>query len=364
MTSHWGLGLLANDGAHGWSPGSAYFGDPRGGDRVQRIMVSTGPWTRGNLVLLGAYDKALGDDILLNDDEARQVVVAAIYGFRKRTQIGAYAVMRTQDNIPAGSPDEPERAKQTRVSVYDVYAKSQWKLTESLKLFAELEAIFIQGETDLAPTPENPTNEVLQAALAARVQLKGRRAGGVLDFIYASGDQNFDDGSQNAFKADPNYELGLLLFRNVLAAQTGRAPVTAGDPNLVGVPAEDLDRFPTRGSVSKPIALFPRAWLRLSDGVELYGGPLLAWGEVPLADPRNTRFNGGYPVNLLGGEGSQYLGTELDLGLRSTFGLWEGLTVQLGAEGGVFFPGGAFTQADGSTMAPVYGGRLMGRISF
>ena len=40
---------------------------------------------------------------------------------------------------------------------------------------------------------------------------------------------------QNAFRMDPNFEVGLLLFRHVLAAQTGRAPVTAGDPTLVGV---------------------------------------------------------------------------------------------------------------------------------
>jgi len=29
QTSHWGMGLIANDGAHGWKPGSASFSDPR-----------------------------------------------------------------------------------------------------------------------------------------------------------------------------------------------------------------------------------------------------------------------------------------------------------------------------------------------
>ena len=75
------------------------------------------------------------------------------------------------------------------------------------------------------------------------------------DFIYASGDQNFDDHQQNAIKIDPNFESGLLLFRHVLAAQTARGPITAGDPNLVGSPSENLDRFPTRRSISNTYSL-------------------------------------------------------------------------------------------------------------
>ena len=44
-TSHWGMGLLANDGAHDWEPGSASFTDPRGGDRVVRGVMLIGPFT-------------------------------------------------------------------------------------------------------------------------------------------------------------------------------------------------------------------------------------------------------------------------------------------------------------------------------
>jgi hypothetical protein len=362
MTSHWGLGLLANDGAHGWTPSSAYFGDPRGGDRVKRMLIATGPWTQGKLMLSMAYDYVADDDIMLNDDQAKQMIFAAIYGYGEKTQVGAYVVRRLQD-----TPQEFQgvnRDKETRVTAYDLYAKSQWRLSRTLKLLAAFETVFIDGETSLAPTPDAPLNEVVQAAFAARIELRGRQSGGVLDFIYASGDQNFDDGAQNAFKADPNFELGLLLFRNVLAAHTGRAPITASDPNLVGTPSEDLERFPSRGSVTNTIAMFPRGWIRFTDGVELYGGPLVAWGEVPLADPRNTRFNGGYPVNLLGGTGGRYLGTELDLGLRTTFGLWGGSTMQLGAEGAVFYPGAAFEGSQGGSMDTVYGGRLMARATF
>jgi hypothetical protein len=361
MTSHWGLGLLANDGAHGWTPGSAYFGDPREGDRVLRVMAATGPHKvlgRPLLVSVGA-DRVQLDDIMLAGDRAEQALAAVVWGFQQEKQVGAYAVRRHQD-IPA-SAVQP-RDKRTDVWVADVYVRWSWKLAERLKLELETEGVWIQGETTLAPSPEHRVNEVVQAALATRVKLTHPRGGGVLDLIAASGDQNFDDGKQTAFKADPNFELGLLLFRHVLSAQSARAPATASDPNLVGVPNEDLDRFPTRRSVSNTYAVFPRGWFRLARGLEVYGGPLLAWGEVPVADPRNSRFNGGYPANLLGSQaGGRFLGVEADVGLRGTL-VFEGAELMLGAEGGALFAGEGLQGPGGVGFDTIYGGRLLARL--
>ena len=74
MTSHWGMGLLANDGAHGWTPGSAYFSDPRGGDRVLRALIATGPYIE-NLLFFAAVDRVQDDDVTLDGDEAYQGVL-------------------------------------------------------------------------------------------------------------------------------------------------------------------------------------------------------------------------------------------------------------------------------------------------
>jgi hypothetical protein len=158
--------------------------------------------------------------------------------------------------------------------------------------------------------------------------------------------------------------VGLMLFKGLLAAHTARAPLTAADETLVGQPNEDLERFPTRGSVSNTYSAFPRAWVRLTNGVELYGGPLLAWGEVPLADPRNSRFAGGYPVNLLGGEGRErFLGVEADVGLRAQVVLF-GTELTLGAELGALFAGAAFNDAEGEALPTLFGSRMMARYKF
>ena len=181
--------------------------------------------------------------------------------------------------------------------------------------------------------------------------------------IYASGDQNFEDGVQNAFAVDPNIEMGLLIHPYILSAQSARAIHNAADPYLSGRPVEDLERFPSRDRIQNSWLLAPRLWARPYASLELYGGPLLAWGDVPLADPLNSKVGGGYPVNSLGGAGDRWLGTELDLGVRSR-SVWHGVEVLFGVEGAVLFPGGAFGGGEAALDDPLYAARFLSRLRF
>ena len=352
-TSHWGLGLLANDGAHGDEPGSARFADPRGGDRSLRAAVATGPWTSGRLLLQVAYDQVEGDDSLLTDDEATQMVAAAILGFRRPRTLGVYGARRHQ---------KTGDGRKTDVTALDAYGRWEQRLG-GLTLTGAFEAAYLTGTTELSPTPEHVRHDLQQLGVAARVGLDAGALGTVVDFLYASGDQNLDDGDLNAFKPDPNYEMGLFLYRHVLAATTSRAPVNAADPDLVGRPAPDLERVPTRGSASNTVAFFPRAWWRPADGLEVFGGPLLAFAAARPVDPRNTRLAGGDPHNAYDGAPGSYLGTELDLGVRYRM-LLDGVVFSAGLEGGVFLPGSAFEDADGQTLDPVGGSRATLRLAF
>lgn len=349
MTSHWGLGLLANDGAHDWAPGSAYFGDPRRGDRVLRGLLATGPWTGADLFLAAGYDVVQGDDVTLGGDEARQVIAAATLGYERPRTIGVYGVYRTQ---------EAEDGKETEVGVVDLYGKWSGSMSARVDYTTEVEAAVVFGETELSPTPEHARHDVLQLGVATRIGIDAGGFGGVLDFLYASGDQNFEDGEQNAFKPDPNYEVGLFLFRHLLAATTARAPVTAANAKLSGVPAEDLERFPTRGSASNTYTFFPRLWYRPVAGFELYGGPLFAFTNVPLADPVRTKQHGGVAHNAFDAAPGDYLGTELDLGVRYRT-IIAGTELTVGVEGGVFQPGSAFDDAEGDGLDAIGGARAL-----
>jgi hypothetical protein len=237
-------------------------------------------------------------------------------------------------------------------------AAGQWRgaIGDAGRLTAAAELAAIFGTTELAPSVDFETHDVRQLGAAVRVDWDARRWGVVLDGVFASGDQNFDDNEQNAFEADVNFHQGLLLHRYVRGAWSARSAVTAADPTLVGEPAEDLDRLPTGGAVSDVVSLFGRGWVRPADGLEIYGGPLLAWRAAGAADPFNTRLAGGDPRNALDGDPGGYLATELDLGVRWR-GVFSGVELVVGAEGGVLLPGPGMRAGEGVSFTTVAGGR-------
>lgn len=350
--NHFGLGLVSNGGTNVWTPGSALFNDPRGGDRVLRAALATGPYTDGQLFAALAFDQVVADDVTVDGDTARQVSVALLYGREQPNSAGIFVTRRGQDADDGTTLD---------VTVIDAFGRARFELGgPELTLTVEGEAALILGKTSFAATGDVPEQDVRQLGAVLRATLAGRVAGGVLDLFYGSGDANLTDETQSAFKADPNYALGLIMFRQVLGAQTGRAAATAGDPNLVGRPPQGVDRFASRGAPTGAFVVFPRGYVRPFDGFEAYGGPLFAFSSADLADPLNTQIAGGVPRNALDGQPGGYLGTELDLGVRYST-LLGGTDLTVGLEGGIFFPGNAFATATGDTLGRVIAGRALFR---
>src|SRR5258706_3569950 len=124
MTSHFGMGLISNDGAHGWEPGSARFSDPRHGDRVLRAMLGSGPLTRAKVVGLIAFDQVRGDDVLLPGDSALQFVGSMLAGYGRPTSGGVFVVHRRQS-----AADQ----HQTNVTAIDVTGKTTSDLGRAVR---------------------------------------------------------------------------------------------------------------------------------------------------------------------------------------------------------------------------------------
>ncbi len=348
QTNHFGMGLLSNDGAHGWEPGSAQFVDPRSGDRVLRAELSTGPLTPADVVVAVGADRVLGDFLLLPGDTAQQLFAALLLGVGDPSSAGAYVLRRHQENAAGAATD---------VTAIDLTARVTAEL-QGASVGLETEWALIDGTTALGATVEHPTHDVLELGGAARAWLDVGAFGTVLDFLYASGDQNPYDGTENGFRVDPNYPFGLLLFRQVIAAQSARTAGTAGDPLLVGVAPAGVDQLPTRGSVTNTVAFFPKLRVRPLAGLEVYGGPLFAFANVPQVDVFTTELAGGAQRSSLGGLAGRTLGTELDVGVRYR-ALVHQSELTAGLEVGMLLPGSAFLDTQETPMGPVYGGRLM-----
>ncbi len=360
-TSHWGLGLLANDGDHGWQPGSARFSDPRGGDNPLRFFFGTGPITSAKLRMSVAGDfldhrLLTDDDILYDGDFASQAIAAITVGddldkplARENTcgasscGIGVYAAVRRQESF---------YEKETRVLAIDVtgHARVPFGATQLGWFF---EAVGIGGSTELGPVERFEERDVLQFGAALRMSVDRPRFGAVVDAVFASGDDEPDDGFVRDFKSDPNFELGLLLFRHVIAAQSARAAFRAGDNRLLPIPARDRELVPSYGGVTNTVAVFPRFRVRPFTGFEAYAGPLVALAPEPVADPVESRIAGA-PRTALGELEAHWLGTEIDLGLRYRLNIG-GAELTVGSEGGVLLPGRALLDPS----ERVWGGRIM-----
>ncbi|MFO0722690.1 MAG: hypothetical protein U1E65_02825 [Myxococcota bacterium] len=345
-TSQGGLGLVANDGGSTWEPWGAPFADPRAGDRVLRLALAGGPTPGMGAMFTLAGDYVIADDALEPGDVAFQVAAKAEIGKLSPSNAALTVAWRHQRGDQGSALD---------AAILDLFGKLRHVDGDlSLELAAELAANL--GQASLAPTPEHPTQTVAQLGAALKGSVRYGMVGFHLDAIVASGDSDLADGSQNAFRADSSYGFGLILFRRVLAAQSGHATATAADPSLVGQAVPGLDRFATRGAVSNAFGLFPRLSVAPIEGLEISGGPMFAFALATPMDPLNTRLAGGTPMNALDAAPGKYWGTELDGAIRYR-ALFGGTELVLGVEGGVLWPGSALAQKNGTSMPAVPGGR-------
>lgn len=358
QAANWGLGLLANSGAKDPAPGEA-FGDLRFGDLVYRLALAGRPlfglggaWRA--LEPIAAVDMVVRDDTadFWAGDRALQGVLALRFAVDADHQLGVYAVSRRQrPAVPLNGGGE------TDALVFDLAGRWQWKGDSSL-INAGFEVASIQGSTTQARSDTASRHQLRQLGAAAKVSAQWLSLTGFLDFGYASGDHNPFDDKIEAFRFDPDYNVGLLLFEEVLGWQTARTGARASDLTLVGVPPEGVQLLPTRGAVTGAWYLFPRVRYGATGWLDLYGGPLFAFSTAKLVDPFNTRVAGGEVLNALGGRPGSYLGTELDLGFQVRVKPHRAVDLALTAEGGYLIPGGAFEDARGQNMAKVATGRL------
>jgi hypothetical protein len=360
MTSHWGMGLLAHNGLTNKKTQTDLFSDPRSGDRMLRSMaIIPIPAAKSAIVLAGDLltslqlgengpHVVLGDDILLPGDNAQQIVGAWKTNLGDAFQGGLYGVHRWQQSPDGGYLE---------ITVADLYVSTQMKLTEHWSLKAESETATVLGITDLGSTPTFPEHDVLQLGSALSISLKSQSLGFVLDGLWASGDQNFDDNTQNGFKTDINFNQGLLLHNRLLTDISIQSVVTASNLSLTGVPSEDLNRYPNRGSITNTKSLFPKIWYKPIRDLKVYGGALLAWTDVALTDPFQTKMAGGIPANAYQGAPGNWLGLEIDLGLQHHFAFSDWGGMDIGLEAAWLQPGDAFVNASGDSLNTIMGSR-------
>src|SRR5206468_2447107 len=118
---------------------------------------------------------------------------------------------------------------------YDLTGSTSWKIEGLGQLSAGAEWAVITGGTTFGPTADFRRHDLLQIAAAVRTSLDRGNHGAVLDFVFATGDENFDDQDQNV----EVYGGPLFAFSEAAYADPFNTRINGGDPHnaLGGRPA-------------------------------------------------------------------------------------------------------------------------------
>lgn len=371
QTSHWGQGILANDGNH-----ATMFGDYLRGAIVERLLFATTPMGKDTpLLVVLAGDFIFEDntaDVLGNSPEqptgdlAGQAV-AAIAWREDWAELGLYGVYRRQQrDLTSGVTPYDESLD---VGVIDVAGKLRGKVPgTSAYAYAHGEAALVFGRTSyvrssyanqLDPTAELEDEGVLTFGASTTLgfvhvtQNDEERWGDLvaeLEWGYASGDADPLDGQTRRFTFDTNHNVGLVLFDQVLGWKTARAATIAQDPRVVARPSPGLQLLPSNGGVFGATYLNPRVVFRPVRMLDVKLGVLWAQATADVVDPYHVGALGDYR-NYDGGDPTRRdLGVEIDTGFDLRVPLERTVALEIGAEGGVLFPGHAFDDEAGRAL--------------
>lgn len=376
--SHWAMGLLANDGDH-----PTLFGDVQRGSLSERLLFVTTPMGKGTpLVLALAGDLVfedntadlLGDDLPerpgepASGDRAYQGVLAILWR-KPAFELGVYGVLRNQERDRLATGELTPFTEELTAGVIDGAMKFNAPVPGAdAYVYGQAEGALVFGSTTflrsstttaIDPTADRDPEQIQSyggALTLGAVHTGGRgddRWGKVVTEVelgYASGDADPYDGTTRRFTFDPNHNVGLVLFDQVLAWKTARAATLAQDPRIVARPAPGLQFLPSKGGIFGAAYVNPRGIYRPARWLDLKAGVVIAQTTADVTDPYHAGVLGNIANYDGGDERGHDLGVELDLGADARARMDSGVVIQTGVEGGVLLPGNAFDDAQGNRL--------------
>lgn len=243
-----------------------------------------------------------------NDDDAWELVMVAIYkgedldwgGSAADFTLGAYGIMRKHD------------ATDSNIVIADIYTKLAFK-----GLYFEFEGVNIRGQTsgialrgayDDSSGARNPLYKDANIfGYANRLGYQQKSYTLMMEHGYASGDENPADKTFTARALHPDFNVGLILFEEVMARVTATTW------------SDDAFALWSNGGVWNAYYVFPNVRYRPGANWEIIGAYLLAWPDKPdgsriLCGP-DDGVQCEQPVDGLAPE----IGYEIDLAVKHRF---------------------------------------------
>lgn len=368
MPHHDGRGILGNSGDNDLNR----FGANGRGNSVDRILFGTKPLEVAKVIMSGdpeaadsrqdrglffgiAYDRLVDDAIQFSGDDAGQIGTSFYYllpefevmGFEGRDfKLSTAFAYRNSDEVD--------------LDVYVIPLELTMKLED---FHFEAQAAVIWGRTrevsDALSLMSGRTpviQDILGWGMFAILDYELGPLTLTMEFDYASGDDDPRPEADNVihdFHFAEDTKVGLLLFPQVLAYETGRS-AAAATATLKGLGATAIPstRLASRGAFTNAMALFPQVTWHITEDIFVRAGVLLAWAAAPVVDPHETLLaeDGDSieddSVNFNKGPPGDYYGTEFDL--RFSVRLWGHFYFDL--EGAFLLPGDALEDEHGDAV--------------
>ena len=134
---------------------------------------------------------------------------------------------------------------------------------------------------------------------------------------FATGDGDPNDDTMADFSFDRNFDVGMVLFDEVMGSIDAAHYNLVTDPSYAGRPPDGVEATVNEGSFRRATYVQPRVEVTPVSWARARLGALFAWSTAPVSHGFYTLRNGGVPVNHLKQPTSGYaLGTELDWSLQ------------------------------------------------
>ena len=286
VTSHWGLGLVSNDGAHEQEFGRADYGDR---------MLRTALYTKlGPAILTVAGDVVLEDDIGGDSDNflAYQALTSVRIPFSEKNQVGLLGLYRHQTEVTT---------KQVLQGFFiDAFGTATAEVG-AVSLTAEAEFAYLHGTTDRITNRNNPEGlDVRAYGSVFRTRAQHKKFGAIgINGGFASGDADPSDDVYSTFTFDRDQNAGSLLFDVHQAAREIAEHNLLTDPAHAGQPPDGVDSLVTEGAIRQAMYVQPHIQYPITENLNIKLGSVIAWSTVPIRSPFVSYRNGGVPLNYL-----------------------------------------------------------------
>ena len=191
-----------------------------------------------------------------------------------------------------------------QVLTSDVYAKVPlWTQNDRVKLSSETEAAFIYGQTNRPYLDETFEDGATIQAFGAVARLNYAPTESLnLKFEggYASGDQDARDDVYRVFTFHSDYQIGMVLFDQVMPMLTARSVDRIHDPELIQQAPASTRFLVNQGALRNARYLYPVIGYRPIEGLELKLAYLMAFSAAGAIDPFQSGINGGYNLGFDG----------------------------------------------------------------